>query len=91
MDVSGAEILYLRSELKGASEGPHMDIVAQGRKATVPERVTVLDALEAAKAEEFSLETSGFALPRHETRCADFRDQDLVRRVYWPETPSTRP
>lgn len=36
-------------------------------------------------ADRFSLDREGFALVRHDTSVRDFRDDDEVRRVYYPE------
>ena len=37
------------------------------------------------EASEFALERNGFRFVRHDTRVADFYDEDEVRRVYYPE------
>ena len=35
--------------------------------------------------DEFALEKNGFRFVRHNTRVADFYDEDEIRRVYYPE------
>ena len=37
------------------------------------------------EADQFALERNGFRFVRHDTRMADFYDEDEVRRVYYPE------
>ena len=37
------------------------------------------------RATEFALEREGFRFVRHDTRVADFFDEDEIRRVYYPE------
>lgn len=37
------------------------------------------------RAQEFSLEREGFRFVRHDTKVADFYDEEEIRRVYYPE------
>jgi len=48
-----------------------------------PHRVTLLNGRH--HADEFVFEKNGFRFVRHDTRVADFYDEDEIRRVYYPE------
>ena len=48
-----------------------------------PHRVTLLNGRH--HADEFAFEKNGFRFVRHDTRVADFYDEDEIRRVYYPE------
>ena len=49
----------------------------------VQQEVTIHNGREAA--EPFSLEQHGFQLMRHTSAVTDFRDQDEIRTIYYPE------
>ena len=49
-----------------------------------PRTVTVHDARPAA--DRLSLDREGFVFVRHDTRVADFYDEEQLRSVYYPET-----
>jgi hypothetical protein len=54
-----------------------------GGGASEQHRVTIRNGrLDAA---DFALEKNGFRFVRHDTRVADFYDEDEIRRVYYPE------
>ena len=48
-----------------------------------PRRVTLHNGR--SDAEDFVLERNGFRFVRHDTKVADFYDEDEIRRVYYPE------
>jgi len=48
-----------------------------------PRRVTIHNGRPQAK--DFVLERHGFRFVRHDTKVADFYDEDTIRRVYYPE------
>jgi hypothetical protein len=48
-----------------------------------PHRITLRDGRRHAG--EFELERNGFRFVHHDTRVADFYDEDEIRRVYYPE------
>ncbi len=48
-----------------------------------PHRVTLQNGR--LHAGEFVFEKNGFRFVRHDTRVADFYDEDEIRRVYYPE------
>lgn len=89
MTIPEASVGYLRAEFRGAKEGPHWDIGLgkNARAATAKETMQVHDAREAvAKGElELSLDTCGFVLLQNETKCANFRNKDTIRKLYYPE------
>jgi hypothetical protein len=58
-----------RDTRSGATPDPHRVVVHNGRP----------------HAQEFALERGGFRFIRHDTRMADFYDEDEIRRVYYPE------
>ena len=41
--------------------------------------------MAARKPSEFALERNGFRFVRHDTKVADFYDEDEIKRVYYPE------
>src|SRR5216684_79568 len=49
-----------------------------------PRRVVIRNARLAP--EKFALDRDGFRFVRHDTKVADFFDEDEIRRVYYPET-----
>ena len=48
-----------------------------------PHRVTIRNAR--LHAQPFALDREGFRFVRHDTKVADFFDEDQIRRVYYPE------
>ena len=48
-----------------------------------PRRVTIRNGRPLAK--EFALERDGFRFVRHDTKVADFFDEEQIKRVYYPE------
>src|ERR1700728_1850812 len=48
-----------------------------------PHRVTIHNGRPQAK--DFALERNGFRFLRHDTKVADFFDEDEIKRVYYPE------
>jgi hypothetical protein len=48
-----------------------------------PHRVTIHNGRPHAR--EFTLERNGFCFARHDTKVANFYDEDEIRRVYYPE------
>jgi hypothetical protein len=48
-----------------------------------PRRVTIRNGRP--QADRFTLDRNGFRFVRHDTKVADFYDEDEVRRVYYPE------
>ena len=48
-----------------------------------PRRVTIHNGRHTAK--DFELENNGFRFVRHDTKVADFYDEDEIKRVYYPE------
>lgn len=78
-----ARIRYLRPELKNTL--PRIGTKETNHFATVEETLEVSDARPAMAAGELSLDTNGFILTPHQTQCVDFRDEAMIRRVYYPE------
>ena len=58
-----------RDTRSGATPDPHRVVIHNGRP----------------RAKEFALERDGFRFIGHDTRMADFYDEDEIRRVYYPE------
>ena len=54
-----------------------------GGGASEPHRVTLRNGRP--HIDEFDIEKHGFRFVRHDTRVADFYDEDEIRRVYYPE------
>jgi len=84
--ITAAKVGFLKHEFKGLKEGPHYDlgISSSIRLATENLGVNVLDARDEPELHP-SLDTTGFVLLRHETKCQDFRNKDLIQEVYYPE------
>src|SRR5436190_8069309 len=53
----------------GGTQDPHRVVIRNGR----------------LQAEDFALERHGFRFVRHDTKVADFFEEDEIRRVYYPE------
>src|SRR5262245_4804919 len=62
--------------------GPGSTVVQNGGTLD-PHRVAVRNGR--LEADRFGLDRDGFRFVRHDTRVADFLDEDEVRRVYYPE------
>ena len=56
---------------------------ARSGGASDPHRMRIYNGRPHVK--EFDLETSGFRFVPHDTKVADFYDEDEIRRVYYPE------
>ncbi len=56
-----------------------------GRSGATPDPRRVVIHNGRPHAAEFALERDGFRFIRHDTRMADFYDEDEIRRVYYPE------
>jgi len=85
-----AVVRYLRPEKKVAPDplGKAPDGAASFMNVeenTEEREVSVVDAREAAARNELSLDTNGFVLVRHTTRCPHFRDIDTIQASYYPE------
>jgi hypothetical protein len=56
-----------------------------GRSGATPDPRRVVIHNGRPRAAEFALERDGFRFIRHDTKMADFYDEDEIRRVYYPE------
>merc|ERR1719161_684289 len=78
-----AKIRYMRPELKGTT--PRINSKETRMAATVEYTLPVTDARPLMAAGEFSLDTNGFVLARHESKCPTFREKESIKKIYYPE------
>src|SRR5438034_4063865 len=74
--LDNGEKIFTQTAAPGAT-----DVRSGG--ALDPRRVTIRNAR--LQPEPFVLDRNGFRLVRHDTKVADFYDEDEIRRVYYPE------
>ena len=80
-----AEVRYLNAQWRDRADIPVVGDRETRRANTTKHRVVVHDARAALVNGEIELDTNGFALLRHESAVRDFRDDDDIRTVYYPE------
>ena len=74
--LDNGEKIFTQTAAPGAT-----DVRSGG--ALDPRRVTIRNAR--LQTEPFVLDRNGFRFVRHDTKVADFYDEDEIRRVYYPE------
>lgn len=80
-----ADVRYLNAEWRDRAEIPVVGDRESRRANTAKHPVEIHDARDGLAAGALTLDGNGFALLRHESAVADFRDDEEVRRVYYPE------
>lgn len=80
-----AKVRYVNAEWKGRDEIPRIGSRETRRANTSVQDIRVHDARPAFEAGETSLEGCGFTLDRNLTAVRNFRDEEEVARVYYPE------
>lgn len=80
-----ASVRYLKPEWKGRDERPRIGSRESRRANTEFHDVEIYDARPRQTNDELGLDTSGFVLVQHQSAVSDFRDNALVREVYWRE------
>lgn len=84
MDVE-AEVRYLNAEWRDRVDVPVVGDRQSRRANTTKHRVVVRNARAGLASGGIDLDKNGFALFRHESAVREFRDDDAVRRAYYPE------
>ena len=80
-----AKVRYINAEWKDRDDSPRIGSRESRRAATSFQDVRVHDARPRLEAGELSLDRNGFTLTSHQTEVTDFRDDDLIERVYHRE------
>ena len=80
-----AEVRYLNAEWRHRAEIPVVGDRESRRANTAKHAVEIHDAREGLASGELTLDTNGFALLRHASAVQNFRDDEQIRDVYYPE------
>ena len=83
-----ADVRYLNAEWRDRTETPVVGDRDSRRANTSKHAVEIRDARGGLTDGELNLDVNGFALLRHDSAVRDFRDDDQVRRIYYPEIVS---
>lgn len=78
-----ATVRYLRPHLRGTA--PEIGRRKAFQEATEELPIEFWDARPLHENNQLSLETNGFVLAHHETKCPNLQDLKSVRQVYYPE------
>ena len=84
-----ANVRYVNAEWKGRDEIPRIGSRETRRANTSRQDIRVHDARPEFEAGETSLDSCGFTLDRLDAGVQDFRDEEEVRRVYYPKIADT--
>ena len=80
-----ADVRYLNDEWRDRAEIPVVGDRESRRANTAKHVVEIHDARDALRRGDITLDTNGFALLRHATAVRNFRDDEEVRDIYYPE------
>lgn len=80
-----AEVRYLNDEWRRRTDIPRIGDRASRRANTSKHAVAIHDARDRLAAGQIDLDVNGFTLLRHASEVTDFRDDDAVKAVYYPE------
>ncbi|MXY55601.1 MAG: hypothetical protein F4029_08015 [Gammaproteobacteria bacterium] len=80
-----ADVRYLNAEWRDRSEIPVVGDRESRRANTSKHPVEIHDARGGLARGDLTLDVNGFALLRHASAVRDFRDDEEVRRIYYPE------
>ncbi len=80
-----AEVRYLNEEWRRREDIPRIGNRESRRANTSKHTVSIHDVRTRLAAGEIDLDINGFALRRHLSKVRDFRDDDEVKAVYYPE------
>ncbi len=80
-----AEVRYLNAEWRHRAEIPVVGDRESRRANTAKHAVEIDDARDGLASGELTLDTNGFALLRHAPAVQNFRDDEQIRDVYYPE------
>ncbi|MCY3620196.1 MAG: CmcJ/NvfI family oxidoreductase [Gammaproteobacteria bacterium] len=80
-----ADVRYLNAEWRDRDEIPVVGDRESRRANTAKHAVEIHDARPGLAEGELTLDVNGFALLHHESSVRNFRDDEEVRRVYYPE------
>ena len=80
-----ADVRYLNAEWRDRTEIPVVGDRESRRANTAKHAVEIRDARDGLASGELTLDVNGFALLRHVSAVGNFRDDEEVRRIYYPE------
>jgi hypothetical protein len=80
-----AKVRYINADWKDRDESPRIGSRESRREATSFQDVQVHDARPRLEAGELNLDHNGFTLTQHESAMVDFRDDEVVERIYHRE------
>ncbi|HKK30581.1 MAG TPA: CmcJ/NvfI family oxidoreductase [Alphaproteobacteria bacterium] len=80
-----AKVRYVNAEWKGKEEIPRIGSRETRRANTSMQDIRVQNARPGLASGEITLERSGFTLTENITACTNFRDEEEVKRIYYPE------
>lgn len=80
-----AKLRYVNAEWKGRTEIPRIGSRETRRANTSIQDIRIYDARPGLESGAHDLERSGFTLSRNPSACTDFRNEDHVKAVYYPE------
>lgn len=84
-DDKAAKVRYINAEWRDKADSPRIGSRETRRANTAFQDVTVLDARARLAAGDIDLDTGGFTLTRSKSKVTDFRDEDNVAKLYYPE------
>lgn len=87
-DMVAAKVRYVNAEWKGREEIPRIGSRETRRANTSVQDIRVQNVRPRHAAGDATLERSGFTLTRLESAVENFRDEDELKRVYYPEIAS---
>jgi hypothetical protein len=80
-----AKVRYINAEWRDKADSPRIGSRETRRANTAFQDVTVLDARARLAAGDIDLDTTGFTLTGSKSKVTDFRDEDEVAKLYYPE------
>ena len=80
-----AKVRYMHPRFVGAAELPEIGSRETRRASTAVHFVEVADARPLVERDELGLDTTGFVLAKHQSAVGNFRDDDEIKRTYYPE------
>ena len=83
--IAQAKVRYINAEWRDKPDSPRIGSRDTRRANTSFQDIAVHDARARLQAGEVDLGRSGFTLTEHATKVADFRNEDEVAKLYYPE------
>ncbi|MDE0420949.1 MAG: CmcJ/NvfI family oxidoreductase [Gammaproteobacteria bacterium] len=80
-----ADVRYLNDEWRDRAEIPVVGDRGSRRANTAKHVVEIHDARDALRRGDITLDANGFALLRHASAVRNFRDDEQIRDIYYPE------